>query len=121
MEAEKDGWIALEAHGYRTSWLFPNTKKCPAVRCRAKFKSRSLAIAHYRAKHATKSILCSICNKPICSTQLEFFAMHYKRKHPSVEIPINLHQLAGTSQYEAKPIITPRQKEKVQFSVSSVY
>lgn len=112
-KAEENSWIPLEAHGYKTRWLFPNTTQCPTPKCRMNFKSRSVAIAHYKVKHAFKSILCSLCDKPICAAKLKDFIEHYGRRHPNAKIPFNLDQLAGPLPCESKPTIASRQTVEV--------
>lgn len=83
--------ITLHSCGITTRWKFPKyNKHCPVPTCLKKFGVRSDAIAHYKKKHANYSILCSICDKPICSKSISYFKKHYNCKHPNAEIPFGL-------------------------------
>lgn len=57
------------------------------MNCSIKFGIRSDAIVHYKKHHAENAVLCSICDKPICATNLSNFKLHYKKVHPNAEVP----------------------------------
>lgn len=91
---EIDDLITLSGCDHITQWRFPqNQKRCPIHLCHEEFESRSAAISHYQEQHASHSILCDICNKPILLS-VKFgienphnFYNHYKRMHPNMKIP----------------------------------
>lgn len=73
-----------------STWRFPsNLKKCPLLKCKVEFKSRSLAIRHYKAHHASTSVLCFLCKKPISvkgNSGSANYRNHFKRMHPHVKL-----------------------------------
>lgn len=88
-------------------WKFPpNLKKCPLVRCKAgEFKSRSLAIQHYKANHATTSVLCFICKKPISVTNSANYRTHFKSRHPHVKFSLSQNpKIESSSQSKPKAV-----------------
>lgn len=77
--------IILSGFGLTSHWNFPpNTTTCPVENCQLSFKLRSTAIYHFKQQHATNSVFCLICNRPICSKPI---SIHYREAHPEVEIP----------------------------------
>lgn len=49
----------------RIKWKFPPIKHCAVSRCIARFKTRSLAIEHYRKQHAHNYKFCRTCDRPV--------------------------------------------------------
>lgn len=95
--------ITLSGCGIITKWKFPKNKKsCPVIGCHHDFEKRSDAITHYKEQHAKKSVLCSICNKPICAQWKDHFIRHHKRMHPNIDVPFGwddeLITLSGCNQ-----------------------
>lgn len=89
-EDEVDDLITLKACGITTQWKFPaGLKNCPVMSCRVLFGVRSDAITHYIKKHASHSILCKECNKPIITHYLKDFKKHYNNVHPKLKIPFD--------------------------------
>lgn len=73
-------------------WQFPkDCTNCPVLRCQFVSDSRSKLITHYRTKHAMNSILCDVCNKPICCRPgKDNFRRHFCIMHPNVQISYGL-------------------------------
>lgn len=85
--------IKLEGFEQITYWRFPeNMTSCPIKGCKRAFQYRSSAIEHYQKIHATDSILCTICDKPVASLYISFFVKHFREKHPDVELPDNIRE-----------------------------
>lgn len=77
--------ITLTGFGQIAQWQFPkNTTRCPVSNCRVERGFRSLAIDHYRKRHAKNFILCGLCNKPIPAKSIYGVILHYKKIHPNV-------------------------------------
>lgn len=71
-------------------WRFPqNVKQCPVWGCNSISEDRSTAIAHYKKKHANYSILCLICNKPICASHMSVLKNHYRKVHPNEKMQVD--------------------------------
>lgn len=80
--------ITLNAFGIETYWKFPKgIKNCPVFRCNFSSAKNAITLAHYKATHAAHSILCEICDKPICSSKRKYFAVHFQKRHPNVKVP----------------------------------
>lgn len=88
---QSDDLITLTGLNRISTWRFPiNLKECPLRTCRIRFKSRSLAIAHYKSNHASTSVLCFLCKKPISSKcGATNYIKHFKRLHPHVKISLS--------------------------------
>lgn len=83
-----DDLITLRGGGQITQWKFPeNIKNCPIHNCDTRFAVRSDAIEHFKQQHTGQSIYCSICDKPIATSGLFGFKMHYFQVHPNEELP----------------------------------
>lgn len=82
--------VTLYGCGQATKWHFPNITRCPVHLCDARFGTRSDAIRHYKRCHASHSILCPICDKPIISQSPCVFVRHFKRLHPGVKVPFGM-------------------------------
>lgn len=113
---QTDDLITLTGLNKISTWRFPaNLKKCPLFRCKAEFKKRSLAIAHYKAHHASTSVLCFICKKPIsvknntknssCATN---YRTHFKRMHPHVKWSLSQQPKVEPSSQSNLKIAPPR-------------
>lgn len=83
----KDDMIVLSALGLKFTWQFPNTTNCPVKNCQKQFGVRSDAIVHYKKKHAAKSTLCPLCNKPKLVRRPGDIAYHYTNVHPKFDLP----------------------------------
>lgn len=68
-------------------WQFPDTKSCPRTNCKQKFKTRAEAIKHYRDIHSNYDVLCKECNVLVSLTGAHNLINHYKRIHPSADLP----------------------------------
>lgn len=79
--------ITLKGCGQFTQWHFPNTKRCPVMRCSLTFNTRLAAMNHYTKKHAPNAIFCPMCNKPVAACTIKVLKMHYQKKHPGKQIP----------------------------------
>lgn len=85
---EVDDLIMLNGLGETTFWYFPkHINHCPVLGCGLTFPTRSEAIAHYKMKHASQFILCSICVKPISTRESGRVKAHYRTMHPDAEMP----------------------------------
>lgn len=88
-----DDLIILTGCGMKTQWKFPdNLERCPMTGCWKTYSNRLKIILHYKKRHAEKSILCYICNAPMCVPNDKDFENHYRRLHPDVEMPIRFVQ-----------------------------
>lgn len=88
LKVDEGDIIVLSACGLRFEWPFKwNSKKCPVKNCYDYFGKRADAIAHYRKTHATRSVLCPICKRPILIRKLSDFHHHYKKVHPGKTVP----------------------------------
>lgn len=95
---EQNDQIKLTGCGQITLWKFPKSiSHCPVKNCVSFFESRSDAIAHYKTKHATKSILCSDCKKPLLIRDMSDLNWHYYRQHPNVKNPFDSERIHARS------------------------
>lgn len=89
---QTDDLITLTGLNKVSTWRFPpNLKKCPLFRCGSEFKSRSLAIAHYKANHAATSVQCFLCKKVISVSNTANYRTHFNRVHPHVKLSQSQH------------------------------
>lgn len=102
---EDDEFITLYACGITTKWRYPkNQTDCIVFNCHQKFTSQAEGIAHYTKYHALGSLLCTICDRPIRSSQSSSdFRKHYAHCHPNETIPYDFgighnRQKSGTVQ-----------------------
>lgn len=85
-----DDLITLQGCGITTKWKFPpKLTTCPVQRCKQTFRTRALAIVHYKQLHAKHAIHCSLCDKPISAHSFVQFKSHYNCWHPYQKIPYN--------------------------------
>lgn len=105
-ENEESDLITLIGLGQITYWRFPNNlKKCPLHTCPMAFKDRSGAIAHYKEQHAKGSILCPLCNWPVCANcNPKEFISHYNEKHSNIPLPYEFGNNATQPMEEEFPI-----------------
>lgn len=84
--------ITLTGGGKTTFWRFPKLlTKCPVLKCRMEFNAHSKAVAHFKELHASGSIHCSICDRPIRTNQyVNDFVRHHIRMHPTIELPYGI-------------------------------
>lgn len=85
--ANQSHMITLSGCGRKTEWQFSRDLVCPTQNCRRKFIERSEAIDHYIQAHASHSICCYLCNKPIVATSEYNYEKHYKKLHQHVKDP----------------------------------
>lgn len=103
-----------------STWRFPpGLTKCPLKGCVAKFKSRTLAIQHYKANHARTSVLCFICKKPISVKGTPTnYKTHFKNVHPHVKFSLSKNpKIEPSSQSTSKVVEPPKHFVKVRSSV----
>lgn len=84
---EEDDLIQLKGCDQITFWRFPQTTSCPAHLCKFDNGLRSLAINHFRRKHAKDHIFCDLCDKAVGAKCLDTFLKHYEVVHPNAELP----------------------------------
>lgn len=75
-----DDNLTLNGCGYITHWKISQTdwNRCPIINCKKTFKLRSHAILHFKKQHASDSICCTICNKPVLAQNFSEFIEHYE-------------------------------------------
>lgn len=75
-----DDIITLNGCGYVSQWRIPQTDwaRCPIMNCKKTFKLRSHAILHFKRMHASDSICCSICNRPVLAQNISNFVKHFE-------------------------------------------
>lgn len=96
-ENQRD-FIELSGCGLTTRWVPPKRlTKCPVRQCHAEVEDRTEIITHYREKHARSSILCQLCNTPICSSSSKNFIQHYKRMHQNTKVPYDFGRRGNQS------------------------
>lgn len=117
---QNDDMIELTGLKTKSLWQFPlNLKTCPVNRCSAAFKTRSLAIKHYRANHASTSVLCVICKRPISvKNNPANYRTHFFSRHPNVKFSRSQHLKAAfanesTSQSTPNAVQPPKRSVKV--------
>lgn len=112
---DDDEAIILSGCGLITQYMFPaDLDKCPVPKCHAIVKNRSEAISHYRESHARKSILCPLCEKPICGGRSKFMR-HHHRIHPNMAMQFEFNETTKKSKKS-----TPQTKQvciHIQFYV----
>lgn len=85
--------IVLEGCNQITKWHFPkDIKNCPVHMCDFSCSSNSACRNHFKKIHAKHSICCPECNKPYVSIKPHNFLIHFRKAHPSSQIPFNLDQ-----------------------------
>lgn len=85
---EEDDRIELIGLGRKTYWKFPeHINNCPAFGCGLTFPARSGAITHYKEKHVTNFILCSMCVKPISARG---YQKHMENVHPDGKVQMKI-------------------------------
>lgn len=90
--------VVLSACGIRFEWPFKwDSEKCPVRNCREPFDARADAIAHFMEKHAGRSTLCSICQKPIVMRTVGDIQYHYRCRHPGIDLPSHYHKLINAN------------------------
>lgn len=83
----KDDLIILSGCGRKTKWQFPNNlTTCPVQRCNLSFDTRSAAVSHFKQKHASNSVHCSICDKPIRAPSPKHWDSHCEKHHPEMTL-----------------------------------
>lgn len=105
----KNDLITLTGMNKISTWRFPNTTNCPLFRCEFKSKSRSQAIKHYRSNHASTSVLCFLCKKPISvKNNTTNYRTHFKNIHPHVKFslsqPVKIESSTPNNQKVTLPI-----------------
>lgn len=105
--------------------------KCPLSKCGLEFESRSFAIAHYKADHASTSVLCVECKKPISvrnnnsgSCSAANYRVHMKRRHPHVKLLLSHQSKSQTkvdtnSQNNVKETTPPRSQFVKTLSIAN--
>lgn len=87
-DIKDDDIITLSGYGHTTKWRVPpDMNKCPVMKCQQVFKLRSDFLQHYKGQHAENSILCDLCDKPLCVYRAIDWNRHYQKLHPSHKIP----------------------------------
>lgn len=82
MPEDEDETIILRGCDQITHWQFPpDTTRCPIRSCQKEFGVRFLAISHFKAQHAKKSVYCSICERPIPAKTKPSLVSHYTKFH----------------------------------------
>ncbi|XP_055296597.1 zinc finger protein 271-like [Sitodiplosis mosellana] len=115
----EDDLITLNGCGVQTVWRFPtDLKHCPNLRCGLEFGVRSDVIVHYKKCHASHSILCPICDKPISAQSSKDFKSHHKKIHPNEELP---YDLGAKRKRKAKSSIETKNKKKDERTESETY
>lgn len=106
---KKDNRYLVELKGCNrtTYWNFPNTKRCPVLRCRVSFGSRAAALGHYKRKHAPNAYLCPLCSKPIGASNTKILLLHYRIKHPGRKSPFAIKRsqpIESTIEFEVPEV-----------------
>lgn len=112
--------ITLTGGGITTFWRFPKSlTKCPMLRCRMEFNTQSKAVAHFKKLHASGSIHCSICDRPIRSQQyVTDFVSHHIRMHPKIKLPYGIIVNKNQSKNKEVPVEKVPSKFGIQFMAS---
>lgn len=80
-------------------WLFPkDMDHCPECGSGIMAFARPNLIAHYQKNHAMFTVLCHLCNQPICTQKdPNNFIKHYKLMHPDAEPPTDPDETVSVS------------------------
>lgn len=84
---EQDDLITLSGCDEISEWRFPQMSQCPLYSCNKDLGVRSLAISHFKYRHAKNSVFCSECDKPIGAKSLHTYFTHYTKRHPNAKLP----------------------------------
>lgn len=89
---DDDDAVILTGCGQICKWMWPkNLNKCQVPMCQADVKNRREAIKHFRKAHASRSLLCHLCDKPIYATSPYLYKRHFNRIHPNMKIPFDFN------------------------------
>lgn len=85
---DDDDLVTLKGCGQITQWRFPQeTTSCPMLSCHKDYGLRSLAISHFKYRHAKHSAFCSECERPVGAKTVSGLTSHYSKLHPNAELP----------------------------------